>query len=186
MKIEREQLFSISDEVKELVIQYLDLSRTYANQSQYNIDRFEKEALRQIPLLRQYEGGWATPLVVRRLFRNKTLPNVRGFEKANLPRSYTHALRDRRIESPPARHAHPFPSPAITLLQFLEPIKPNVSQYFCHFVSMGLFDDDGFQKFLTYSLAVKEGFFRLALRDMASEEELNAILGAIEELHATL
>ena len=51
---------------------------------------------------------------------------------------------------------------------------------------MGLFDDDRFQKFLTYSLAVKKGFFRLALRDMASVGELNAILGAVEELHATL
>ena len=61
-----------------------------------------------------------------------------------------------------------------------------MSQYFFHFVSMGLFDDDRFQKFLTYSLTVKKGFFRLALRDMASVEELNAILGAVEELHATL
>ena len=102
------------------------------------------------------------------------------------PNSYTPALRDRRTESPPARHAHPFPSPATTLLQFLESIKPNVSQYFFRLVSVGLVDDDGFQKFLTWPLDVKKGFIRSALKEMASKGELNAILRAVEELHATL
>ncbi|KIM59278.1 hypothetical protein SCLCIDRAFT_1217837 [Scleroderma citrinum Foug A] len=179
MEIDKGQLRGLMKEVKTLILQHLDAHQTYTKQNPKNIDRLKREALQKIPLLRRYEGGWATLVIVRRLFHRRFI-----LKADKLCSSLTSAAsQDQRAESSPAHDVRPSPS---TLTQFLKPIKPNVFKYLLPLTSAGFVDNNQFQEFLASPLDVKIGFIRHALEERASEKELKAILNAIEKLDGTL
>ncbi|KIM59276.1 hypothetical protein SCLCIDRAFT_1025716 [Scleroderma citrinum Foug A] len=180
MEIDKGQLRDLMKEVRKLITQHLDARQTYTNQNPKNIDRLKREALQKIPLLRRYEGGWATLVIVRRLFHTRYLLVADSLQCSSPTGA---ASRNQGTESSPSRGVRPLPS---TLMQFLKPIKPNVFKYLLPLTSAGLVDNDKFQEFLTFSLDVKIGFIRHALEERASESELKAIINVIEKLDGTL
>lgn len=175
MEIDNGQLKGLMNEVRKLILQHLDVYKPFVQQNPKDIDRLEREALRQIPLLRRYEGGWATLVLVRRLFHRRYA--LVADKSCSSPTRA--ATQDQGTESSPSRDVRSLPS---TLVQFLKPIKPNVFKYLLPLTSAGLVDNNQFQEFLTLSLDVKRGFIRHALEEKASERELRAILNVIEKL----
>ncbi|KAL4079140.1 hypothetical protein J3A83DRAFT_4185245 [Scleroderma citrinum] len=160
------------NELKILVVKHLDVHQTYTQQRKKNVESLRKEALKEIPFLSRYESGWATTVLVKRLFARRYILRLEaGLIEAHeaYATSTTSRVPTRVIPLPPA-----------TLEEFLKDITPMVTHHMFPLVSGGLVDNERFANFLRSPLPVKAGFIHGALQHVASREEIQAIVEAAE------
>ncbi|KAL4064243.1 hypothetical protein V8B97DRAFT_1306907 [Scleroderma yunnanense] len=164
LQVDRDQLRYLLNELKILVVKHLDVHQTYTQQRKKNVESLRKEALKEIPFLSRYESGWATTVLVKRLFARRYILRLEAYATSTTSRVPTRVI----------------PLPPATLKEFLKDITPMVTHHMFPLVSGGLVDNERFANFLRSPLPVKAGFIHGALQHVASREEIQAIVEAAE------